>query len=592
MNYIKSHIRSLISNDEVDSAIVSLINLIVSKDFLNQCLLLRSVVNKTSKKERLNTEYSDNLRVEISQNLQSLLELVNDIPTDQEIIENRIRYAIDIEEDFSIANHIVGMCFSKELVVFSSHLNDKIENYQQVEIEYNENAGIEAFIHLVDQCSTALIDKMESLNHYSGRGVRDFISNYLEDSSFIPQFVNDYKRISEDFNNISPYFDDINSQDENVRRHLLLWEEKFLTGDYESALFKAENARLDELSTKSINYEYTLITFIKYKSLDKIISDAIKTDRQGEFEYVLLLIDRSLKLDGRSSTLCDSLLSVYYDFAQSIKKIYNNIDFSYLLNEMPRGRSRRRDYIKRLIKIYIDLVETLDVDLDKSDNLPQEILKELDGVNKFPWVEIRKGDLVNRTNFNAIDNRRKLIKILKKSEIYNPNESYTSSTDRLNRIAIKLKNNQIGSLKHKEYLNAIMVVDNLYGVHRDENLLNVSLEKRILSRSFGQEEAMKTNKLSLEKNDPSFPSALSFSETESVEHIGPSRIIEFNRDVDSTVSNNGNEDNYLLGDDPKAVSSDLDKPSEINEYLFNREKIILFLSAGIFILVLLILCYI
>lgn len=412
INQIQSHCLSLIEERRNQAVITLLRNIVIDQKHFTTCVNLGADVSKHDEEKILLTEYRDNRETQSRSLTYRLIQFVQNLPDDHTIVQQRIEYELTHGKDFSEAFRMVSCCYGIGTVNFARSLNQEIDNFQETELESaTGDDDVLKFSEKIDNASQQLREQLEQLEQatdFDGHDIDGFIREFLSNRHFTPNFRRSW---TEEEGDISPYFADIQQRPDAVKRHLLLWEEQFLIGNYAKALRHAEAARVDELATTSLNYEYTLLAYLRKEKHDALIAEAVRGKGRQNFDYLLLLISRARQLKQPSSTLTNTLAAIFQELVGGLRKFYHNIDYTYLLDDSERGRSRRREYVKNILQTYLRLVELIPAK-DNTDTFPEELLQELDGVRKYAWISVSGGRLGNRTNLEAIDLRRRLLEIV------------------------------------------------------------------------------------------------------------------------------------------------------------------------------------
>ena len=413
---IKDKLRNSIAKDKLDKVLHVLGNIIIDKEFSDNVLLLTRQFEEIKREHMLGIIFQNELSVKRNQVVNNINKILGKIPDDIEIIRNKIYYYIQNKEDV------------KEAINFTKNLVDGTANYliRPFEKEFarinNENLNENDY-----ETTEGELEKWQVENATLGHQLIDLIDQ--KDKFLFPRELSDelWEILQKErnsafieitFNNklsdgeTSKYYEDIILKEGLVRTKLLLWQEEYLTGNFDEAIKYCNKVRLELNEGTSLIYEYLMLSFLKKYSPDLIIRKAFSNSDNYLFKKIMLYIERSKFLGGVSSTRENSLLECHEHLIKSIKKIYQNIQHDYVTERATRGISKRRELIKQSINTTILLKDKFEFIPESFTEFYEDLIIELEGGGKYDWIYERNGNLKNKTTYNAVEIREKILKII------------------------------------------------------------------------------------------------------------------------------------------------------------------------------------
>ena len=224
------------------------------------------------------------------------------------------------------------------------------------------------------------------------------IENYTTDTQVLSGYYSVVKSITK------------GSENFEIKGVLFNWLEHYLVGDFDSAYEILIKTRNDKGIGNAQFYEFLAASYSNISQFDKNVRDILIKGEAREFKRIVFYLERMKDtakspeiLERTGRYICNRVIKV-------ISKVYLNIAHNYFEDGLPRGRSKKRDVIKRCIDCFCQLREIF----DNSDDLDviYMLLMELDGVSKFPWIDIRSNTPTNTTTYDAIARRMQLLEMI------------------------------------------------------------------------------------------------------------------------------------------------------------------------------------
>lgn len=408
---IQKLITECISRNEIDRALTALKCIVVNNQYADDILTLQNQISRVNRENLLGLQNYETISVASNRNLSNITVKISELPEDILILKNKLNYYLNtgsnLEETIKKLKSFIHFnsptANSISLGLLSSQQND-LENELEDDSLNKYSDSLESTINQLRQ----VIDDI-SYENLQDDFVKLFWENDLNDRAFHYIHIKGVKQNSD-----SPYFFDIISRKDAARSKLMMWEEHFISGDYKSAQNFIDSLRIEGGFSDQLIYEYTALNFLKTESTEKIISDIVSRNKRAKYEKLKLYVLRAQSLigDGDSKTKKESIPYIVQQLHLGILKIYNNISFDYIIQATNSNYIRRRNIIKELILLHIELLETFKFIEVNHFATTTSLITELEGGGKFQWIKIFKNKIENKIAYNAIEDRQLLIKYL------------------------------------------------------------------------------------------------------------------------------------------------------------------------------------
>lgn len=297
----------------------------------------------------------------------------------------------------------------------------------------------------------------------------------------------------------SRFYNDIINREDQAKGKLLLWQEEFLTQEYEKAKKYCEEIRIENGIGDAQIYEYLLLTYSKDIGANNLIKSFLSSAKSTSFDKLLLYLERAQHLGGQTSTLSDSLMEVYMDLMSSINRYYQNISYDYVSAPAQKGRSQKRNIIKGCIEATVMIYTSFHETLDKSKLHPivEDMIVEIEGGGKYDWVKMQNDELTDKTTFDAIKKRETLLEM-----IHSSGNDIKLSDYLYGKLIMKKEkiNNQVpGDDSNEKLFNACKVA---YCIYREERFIELVKDKNF-NKSVKMEPEKKKENLVEKRSDES-----------------------------------------------------------------------------------------
>lgn len=471
---IQGRVKTLASQHQLEEAITALKCLVIDNEFNKKVLVLSSNFYNNEKKQRTQTDYSENLYVRNNQISTSIISFADEIPDDLHIIKNRFKYELKTSTDIERIIDALVNCSTD----YSGR--DVIQLKQQWLQKQGELDRTGSDSDVSDDLSTAIyefsnqvsfhIDSFDN-NKLNQNSVLDYFwNNFLTDSEFA--YINSNDKIKTITASI--YSSSIIDKVGEERAYMLLWEEEMLAGKKEKSLEYINHVRIELGVSTSIVYEFTALSFLETLGASKVINDAIKGKVGSSFEKLKLYISRAAILEGQSTSLNDSLKYIFDQLISAIDKIYVNIDYNYILMDGASGQSMRRNMIKKCIEISIEICEFFKEYKFDNDRFLEKMILELDGGGKYDWFKmLTHNEIADKTTFPSWSMREKLLSLV------NNEKKSNSFSDNLYNVLLNCKVPDNDSKAAKKYVIACEIAFLLYHDPRFQELQPFALKKQM-----------------------------------------------------------------------------------------------------------------
>lgn len=491
-------LRECIGNGEIDRAITALKCIVIDKDFADKALLVQSQYSAHKRASIEDTEEHRTVSVERNRITKSLSSIIDEIPPDIDILKNIINYRLSLGANIiNIVNTILGLQEypDKYLIWLKDSL---LTSQDKILSDINTESDESSLNQLNDfrlQLKNYLHSELE-LHKFKPQIGLLIWNRLLNDRNFHFTYIREVS-ISQQ----SPYFEDILGRDEKSKPLLMLWEEMYITGNYESALNYVNQLRIDKGFADQLIYEYTALAYLNKETPEKIINEAVTKKERIKYEKLKLYLLRSVKPSKKSTTINSSLEYIIQQLNISINKTYSNIAYDYILQSGIRGYSKRREITKKLIQLTIEISETFKfIEYDNS-SLVASLILELDGGGKFMWLKCANKKVVNHTTFDAIEKRKFLL------SCYRQGNSIIELKDNLYEALIYRTQKAVKDFQKDKLIYASEIA---YLLYEDERFIKIqestanrtgNLEEQNLLKKFIQKEELIDNDEDMSDSD-------------------------------------------------------------------------------------------
>ncbi|MCB0855734.1 MAG: hypothetical protein KDD63_26105, partial [Bacteroidetes bacterium] len=408
---ITKKIKSLIGSSKIEKAIIATKCIVIDKDYARKISLISRKYSETSEFHLLGIMEGDKLSVSTNKVALDLLKIVEILPDDFELLKRKIHYEASNQLKIESAISIFKECLNErnyyKIQPFERRFKE-IQDRKLVEGNLDEST-LNDLISDLEDLKNQFLEYVESVNVSFLKN--DFSLRFFEKALTDRNF--EYKEpISKSYHNSTKYFNDIKKADDKIRTYLLLWEEEYISGNAQESLNFVNRLRTEIAFDNSLIYEYTALSFLASKKNTKIINQVLVNKDNSDFEKLKLYIIRAISLDGESLSHENSMNYIFDELFSAIEKIYNNINFDHIINEPERGRSKRRNIIKRIFEVAFEINDLFKDYSFSKDGFIFKVLLELDGGGKYNWLSLREGKIKNQVNFDAVEYRAALVKNL------------------------------------------------------------------------------------------------------------------------------------------------------------------------------------
>ena len=412
--FIKDRIIELVAKGNTKEAIQALLKIAPSHEFFDTTVSLSYRFGDIEKQKIKGVVTFDDQTIHGNKVVESLTAHIRTLPTPIEVLKGRLEISIwsesiDIQEVISFLFQVLkpNHHFQVEIILRSldEHL-DLSSNLVQAEennrlVNNSVRSRLSAFIEVL-MLDELVNDWQDSFWHYC-----------MNNRMF---YVDDKQKFDENFE-ASKYFADlIKGENKQAIQQLLLWQEEFLVGNYETSLKYIDNVRLNLNTDSSKAYEYLLLTHCNLK-LDDAVKKYITKQDKSPLNRIFIYIERVQKFGDESSTRRESLNFAYNKILSAIQKIYHNISFDYILNKSTRGISKKRELIKETIALSILFFGKIKNEYTEHHQIYEDLIIELIGGGKYTWLEFRYDKIENSSTFGAVERLNQLEKVLKQNDM-------------------------------------------------------------------------------------------------------------------------------------------------------------------------------
>lgn len=395
-----------------------------------------------------------------------ILMRLDTLPDDIEILKEKILTITDAYQSITDAIELL-------LLIYDENISHRMKAISvKLSLQQDNVSDIETWDTIYENAKSSVLDVLSSPNNYTLKEnwqkiTINFLYNNKNRFIAVPAIVSNESTLK--------FYPDINRiTSGELKEHkgeLFSWLESYIVGEYKNA-----NEILIQLRKRygvagSQFYEYLALTFSRNEEFSKIIKDGLLRNEPANINRVLFYIVRVRDGKHKTSTRDSSLEFLYKNLFFQISKVYQSIAHDYIQNGTSSGRSKKREIIKRCIDLTIRLYKSYKgVSLNLPKKIYYELLLELEGIDKFNWIEPTKnGYLKDVTVYNATKKRKKLHKIIEEEK-----EFTDLLYDRIRLKYIEVNKDEYSNLNQKVSIRLLKVCAmayNNYGQRRFLDLL-------------------------------------------------------------------------------------------------------------------------
>ncbi|MCB9267832.1 MAG: hypothetical protein H6558_22650 [Lewinellaceae bacterium] len=474
---IKGALKELIGQVALDKAIDCLKNLATTEAEYDQILSYEARHNSWQKDKQNGTITNEEDNLQRQKLIHLLLDHLKRLPDDLDLLKRKFLYLVKTKEEIPGALDFLEKLIHPDYYskVHEFRLGQK-DFETQLELEDITAEQAEVRDELQKRIKEGLTELIRALEQYHLKPNWGEIFQFLLLEEKVEPIVS-YRESQIAFVENSRYLNEIREDtksNEDARRTLLLWQEEYLSGDFEKAEEYCNAARLNYRHDTSLVYEYLSLTYLKAFPADKLVRHFLTNESESPLQKLMLYIERAqLPSDSPTETLQESFDEIYMILLGAIKKLYENISYDYAFNKASGGRSKKRDLIARCIETSILIHNRLKAYFERPHSFLEDLLLELEGGGKYLWMRFQEEDLKDRYIFQAGKQWKELLEIMKAQE-------QTFDSQAIGEYLLKSLNRKARNLpqapgKGKAKERLLLACDVGYFIHKDERFNELRL---------------------------------------------------------------------------------------------------------------------